>query len=144
MTNWWYQDLKEFSPLAIILAQWVPVVTTIVLGGLFAAIIFPRWQNSYLERKTLLERRQRLVEEAAELLNSYTNVWRRLIEISKYEIKLINDKRDTSTALETKKQYVAKRSEIHDRLMACLSRATVVVGSKQRSDINKFIFHLMD
>lgn len=137
--NWWYQELKEFSPLAIVLAQWAPVVITIILGGLFASIIFPRWQSRYLERKTFLERRQKIVEEAAELLNSYTTSWRRVIEISRYELQLVEGDRDTTDALRMKKQFVTQRSEIHDKLMACLSRAKVVVSRQQRNEINLFI-----
>ena len=61
------------------------------------------------------------------------------MEISSYEIQLIEDERDTSAAVQMKNKYVAQRSEIHDRLMACLSRAKIVVSSKQRTDINRFI-----
>lgn len=139
MNNWWNTGLPEFSPLAIVFYEWAPIILTIVIGGLFATILFPRWQDRYIRRKVLTERQQSIVEEAAELLNAYTNIWRRLIEISKHEVSLRDAGRDVEKAIEMKAQFVSQRSEIHDRLMATLSRAKVLVSSAQRREISNFI-----
>lgn len=49
--DWWTQALNEHSPLQIALVKWVPVLITVVIGGLFASIIFPRWQDRYIAKK---------------------------------------------------------------------------------------------
>lgn len=139
MRGWWNTGLPEFSPMAIVLAEWVPIALTIIIGGLFATILFPRWQDRYIKRKVLAERQQSIIEETAELLNAYTNVWRRLIEISKHEASLLEDGRDIEKAIEMKAQFVSQRAAVHDRLMANLSRAKVLVSTTQRHEISEFI-----
>lgn len=139
MSDWWYLELSEHSPIAIVFAEWVPVMITITLGGLFATVIFPRWQDRYLSKKIRSERKIKITEEISELLNAYTNVWRRLIEISRYEKNLIEHEHDTKDVTKMKTQFVEQRSDIHDRLMGCLSRAKVFVSASQRREISKFI-----
>lgn len=139
MGGWWHTGLEEFSPLAIILTGWAPILISVIIGGLFASIIFPRWQDRHIVRKAFVERRQAIIEEVAELLNAYTNIWRRLIQISIHETDLIASDADTSAVVEKKMQFVARRTEVHDELMACLSRVKIYVNPKQRDEIKEFV-----
>lgn len=139
MIDWWYQKIDEHSPLYIALNEWAPVFFTVVIGGLFAVIIFPRWQDRYLNRKTIYDNRVKISEKASELLNSYTTIWRRLIEISHYEKKAHELGGDLASVRQRKEEYVRRRTEIHDDLMACLARAKIYVTEEQQRDISEFV-----
>ena len=137
--DWLYLELNEFSVITIILVEWVPVLLTIIVGGLFATILFPRLQDRYLEKKLGEERRQKILEEVAELLRVYTTAWRRLIEISSHELTLTKEGRDTSHLQKYKARIVQQRTDTHDKLMSCLAKANLVLPKEQRAEISQFV-----
>lgn len=81
----------ESSVGYILLRFWGPALLTIVLGGLFASIIFPRWQDRYIRRKSFEERRLSLREALLVSLDAYITEWRRLIQCAEYEEGLRSD-----------------------------------------------------
>lgn len=137
--DWWYNSLDEFSPLTIALSEWAPASISILLGGLFAIIVFPRWQDRYVAKKTAAERKLSISEEAAELLDAYTTSWRRLIEISKYEANFSGSGDELETIASRKHALAEKRSEIHDQLMACLSRSKIFLELREQERIEEFV-----
>ncbi len=118
-----------------------PLVLLLV-GGITAHILYPRWQDSYLRRKALTERRSALGEDIVALMNGYVVSWRRLIEAAAFLAETPKDDAsdDELEDLHDRVQALAaKRSEARDDLMAALSRFMLYCGRTDRAEINTFM-----
>ena len=47
------------------LTDWMPPLITIVIGGLFASILFPAWQSRFNKSKAASSRRLEIAESVA-------------------------------------------------------------------------------
>ncbi len=116
-----------------------PLVLLLV-GGVTAHILYPRWQDSFLRRKALTERRSALGEDIVALMNAYVVSWRRLIEAAAYLAATDKAEPDDKAAQEDQiRTLAAKRSTARDALMAALSRFMLYCRSADRTQIDAFI-----
>lgn len=112
----------------------------LLVGGITAHILYPRWQDSFLRRKALTERRSALGEDIVALMNAYVVSWRRLIEAASF-----GSQTDALSAAEQAAQekqittLAGKRSDARDALMAALSRFQLYCRAADRSEIDAFI-----
>jgi hypothetical protein len=108
----------------------IPTLVSIVVGGLFASILFPRWQASYTRTKTLIERRFALIEAVATQFSAYITAWRRLIQIAILEA----ERPLTETESARMAGFVAQRNEARDALWASFARGQFYF-TEQASDV---------
>lgn len=121
-----------------------PLVLLLV-GGVTAHILYPRWQDSFLRRKATTERRSMLGEDIVALMNAYVVSWRRLIESASF-LAAQPDEPATPTQ-ETERQqkqdqvqsFAEKRSEARDLLMSALSRFMLYCRKSDRDQIESFM-----
>jgi hypothetical protein len=129
------EALDESSAAYLIIRYWTPPIISIVLGGLFASILFPRWQNNYARVKSLTEHRIALVESIAVQFAAYTTGWRRLIQISTLEAERALTEQEAAR----KADFVAERNKARDALCASFARGQLHFTEKACGVIKKFM-----
>ncbi|KZM44084.1 hypothetical protein [Labrenzia sp. OB1] len=122
------EDLNQHSVIFIALTKWVPPLITILIGGLFASILFPRWQDRYTKSHARAQRRLEILEEVARWAMRYKTEWLRLIAISEHESKKPNGL--TKTEMDRKQQHVSDRNNARLELSDALCRAEVYFSDK--------------
>ncbi len=118
-----------------------PLVLLLV-GGLTAHILYPRWQDSYLRRKALTERRSALGEDIVALMNGYVVCWRRLLEAASFLSQSHTDEVPDAALQDQQDKvqgFAAKRSDARDALMSALSRFMLYCDRADRTEIDAFI-----
>jgi hypothetical protein len=127
--------LPEFSIAAIILSEIIPTLTTIIVGGFFAAYVFPRLQYKFDITKHNNQRRRELSEEILRDLEKYISDWRRLITISTYgQEKLL-----TKEEIERKEGFFLARNEARDKLLGDMRSGRLYFSSNTNCLIDKFL-----
>ncbi|WP_161555708.1 hypothetical protein [Mangrovicoccus ximenensis] len=131
--------LDPDSPLALMLKGWGPPLVSIVIGGLFASILFPRWQDRFSRSRAGLDKRMELAECIAAQLARYLTAWRRLIDIARLEAA----RRAGGAALaeaETARKlgFVADRNAARDELLDLCARAQLYFGEAALREIAGF------
>lgn len=129
--------LNEHSVAYILLSDWAPSFITILIGGIFASVIIPRWQYHDLRSRSQEERKHALAEELSRNLRRYTISWNRLRSIAELEIS----KQGTLTEEETarKRQFVEARSASRDMLLDTLCSIEIYFSEDTRKVIDEFI-----
>ena len=110
-------QFKERSLAIIVLGQWLPIIFSVVIGGLLANILFPRWQQTFQESRKLIEKKFEISEEIARQFIFYHNAWRRLLYISKLE----QENTLSELQMERKQSYVKLRDTSKDSLHSSLA-----------------------
>lgn len=113
----------------------MPVVLTILLGGIAASVIFPRIQSKYQSRKDAAQRRNSLAEQVIPSFTRYIVRWRRLIEISRYEEEHSLD----VTGQERKRRFVEDRNSCRDELLDNLRLCQLHFSKSVIEEIDSFI-----
>lgn len=127
--------LDENSVLSLLVRYWGPPAITVIVGGIMASLLFPRWQNRAAQAKAFNDRRFVILEEIADLFPRYVAAWRRLIQISELE-----KERALSEAESTRKQtFVAQRNEARDAVCSALSRGRVYFSDESWTTIEEFL-----
>lgn len=119
----------------VMIRHWGPTIITIVLGGLCASILFPRWQEQYNRAKAMGEHKVALLEDIAVQFTLYIAAWRRLISIAELE-----QNRDlTPREMDRKDRYVSQRGEARDALLQGMAKAKIYFSRNSRLRIDDFI-----
>jgi hypothetical protein len=123
------------SPAALIIRHWGPPLITIVLGGLFASILFPRWQDAYTRSRAASQHRIDLTEQIASAFTSYITAWRRLIAIAE-----LGAERELSQAESDRLNgFVAERNEARDDLLDLCARGQLYFSDGACDSISEFV-----
>lgn len=144
-------DLPEQSVLYVTLRYLAFPLTLVAAGGFAANILFPRWQDRYLQRKARAERRYEIGEDILALMNVYVSNWRRVIEMASYEEMLrkkfsrcrTQEKRESyekaiDIAVERKEVFVQQRGETRDKLMDAISRYKLYGSESELKQMQSF------
>lgn len=102
-----FTSLEENSVLHIALVEWVPPLITIVVGGLIASVLIPRWQDAHARHHAREARRLALAEELARNFLRYVISWERLLIIAELEAERPEGLSDEEQA--RKISYVVRR-----------------------------------
>lgn len=150
--DWLFYEIEESSVLYLSIKHWIPPLITIIIGGLFASILYPRWQDRFLKRKAREERRLQLSEEILAKITVYIDYWRRVMQLAEHEVnfrsmqqseKSSKKKRQYSSKIEeiekAKLEAVSNRRSIRDELMERLNRYKVYCTKQELSSIQEFI-----
>ena len=129
------QPLDDTSTAFLMIRHWGPSIITIVVGGICASILFPRWQAQYNRAKALGERKVALLEDIAVQFTLYIAAWRRLISIAKLE----RDRDLTEREMTRKDQFVQQRGETRDELLQALAKAKIYFSRQSRHQIDDFV-----
>jgi hypothetical protein len=129
--------LNELSVGYIVLTAWVPPLITVLIGGIFASILFPRWQDRHARYHAREERKLALAEEIARDMARYTTCWSRLRTIAELEIS--REDGLTDEEFERKKGFVEARNSARDALMDTLCSLEIYFSSEVRSSIAEFV-----
>jgi hypothetical protein len=113
----------------------IPTLVSIIVGGLFASILFPRWQSRYTRTKTLTEHRFALTEALAAQFQAYVTAWRRLIQISTLETGRALSEEEAAR----KGAFVVQRNEARDALWASFARGQLYFTDQTCDIIRKFM-----
>lgn len=124
----------------------------LVIGGIAANILYPRWQDKYLRQKSLNARKFEIGENIFSLVNIYVTTWRRLIEVSSYEkdtYKALNRSRseerknELNVKLEDasirKMEFVKDRGVHRDALMDAVCRFKIYVDIEAQTILDDFV-----
>ena len=74
--------LSEFSIVYVVLTELVPPLITVLLGGVLASVLFPRWQARHARYHAREDRRLALAEELSRNMTRYIASWNRLRSIA--------------------------------------------------------------
>lgn len=127
--------LDESSFAYLVLRHWGPPIVTIVVGGLFASVLFPRWQARWSRERAVGERKVALYEGIAENFSLYVTAWRRLIQISGLQRQRELSERE----MLRKDQYLAQRTDARDALVCEFAKARLYFSAKSRGRIDSFL-----
>lgn len=112
----WTTPLNELSPIEIILSKWVPSLITILIGGLVASVLIPRWQSANARHHAREARKLELLEQFSQNCSRYLVSLNRLYTISKAETLQPLNEKETAR----KDGFVADRNRyresIHDNI----------------------------
>ncbi|MGO7149018.1 hypothetical protein ACCS52_26640 [Rhizobium ruizarguesonis] len=112
-----WSELNDKSIGFIVLKDWVPTLMTIIIGGIFASIVLPAWQERYLRAKALASRRLEIAENVTRNFQKYITSWKRLITISVLEAESgLNEEQK-----QTKMGFVVARNASRDALLESLA-----------------------
>ncbi|MGD1923522.1 MAG: hypothetical protein ACFB03_04950 [Paracoccaceae bacterium] len=135
LVDFLFEEISKNSIAYLVIESWGPPVLTIVVGGLFASILFPRWQAQYNRGKALGEHKIKLYEEIAEHFSLYIAAWRRLISIARLEKRRKLSERE----MNRKEQFVLQRNDYRDTLISEFARAKLYFSAKSRIEIEDFM-----
>lgn len=129
--------LNKHSVLYIVLSEWVPPLITILIGGVLASVLFPRWQDQHARYHAREDRKLALAEEFSRNITRYLVCWRRLRTIA--ELELSRSDGLTEAEFERKKKFVEARDTARDALMDTLCSLGVYFSNNVRASIDDFI-----
>lgn len=127
--------LDPESPLALMMRHWGPPLITIVLGGLFASILFPRWQEAHTRARAMAQHRLDLTEGLASAFAQYITAWRRLIDIA----SLGQQRPLTETEIERRDAFVIQRNGARDTLLDLCARGQLYFSDQACDLVAAFI-----
>ena len=127
--------VPENSVLSILLSDLLPAILTIVLGGLLAAIAFPRLQYRFDVVKQNNQRKRDLSEEIVRGFEKYVSDWRRLITIANYSL----DQKLSKEEELRRSKFIESRNESRDGLLGSLRSGKLYFSSKTCCTIEKFL-----
>ncbi|WP_434052361.1 MAG: hypothetical protein RDA78_24395 [Roseibium sp.] len=131
-----FYSIEQDTIYYIALTRWVPPLITILVGGLFASILFPRWQENYARNKAREQRKLEIYEEVARWTYRYGVFWDRLITISRLEKSKAGGLEDAE--MERKKQFVEDRNEARLQLSDALCRAELYFSDETLRAVQRF------
>lgn len=114
-----------------IIGKWVPALISVIAGGLVASVLVPRWQAKSNRNRLIEQRKLEICEGISDTFPKYIANWRRLIEISKHEIKKKSLSQDE---IIRKNSYINDRDRYRDELFSLFSKAKLYF-SKEISDL---------
>lgn len=129
--------LEENSVGHILLSNWAPALITILLGGMFASVIFPRWQYAYSRARAREERKHILAEELSRSMRRYANCWNRLRSIAELEAARQGGLTEDEAA--RKRQFVEARNAARDTLLDTLCGIDIYFSGDVRRAVDNFI-----
>jgi len=129
------EPLDPESPLSMMMRHWGPPLITIVLGGLFASILFPRWQEAHTRARAMAQHRLDLTEGLASAFAKYITAWRRLIDIA----RLGQERPLTETEIERRNAFVVQRNGARDTLLDLCARGQLYFSDQVCDLIAAFI-----
>lgn len=129
------EPLNPESPLSLIMRHWGPPLITIILGGLFASILFPRWQEAYTRARATAQHRLDLTEGLASAFAKYITAWRRLIDIARLGL----ERPLTETETDRRNAFVADRNTARDALLDLCARGQLYFSDQVCDLIAAFI-----
>lgn len=112
------EPLDPDAPLALMMQHWGPPLITIVLGGFFASILFPHWQDTYTRARAIVQRRLDLAENLAAAFAKYITAWRRLIDIAKLGL----ERPLSEDEIRRRNDFVTERNVARDTLLDLCAR----------------------
>lgn len=127
--------LDPESPLALMMRHWGPPLITILLGGLCASILFPRWQASYTRARAAAQHRLELAESLASAFARYVTAWRRLIDIARLGV----ERPLTDTETERRNSFVVQRNDARDSLLDLCARSQLYYSDQVAELIASFV-----
>lgn len=129
--------LEENSVAHILLSNWAPSLITILLGGMFASVIFPRWQYAYSRARAREERKHALAEELSRNMRRYASCWNRLRSIA--ELEATRQARLTEEEAARKRQFVEARNAARDTLLDTLCGIEIHFSRDVRRAVEQFM-----
>jgi hypothetical protein len=121
--------------LDIILKEWIPPLVSVLLGGLMASILVPRWQAKFEKGRLYDKRRLELLEKISESFPLYIVNWNRLIHISLHELKKGNLTPDETLR---KQGFIENRNNTRDTLISSLNASRIYFSSRTECLIEEF------
>lgn len=129
------EPLDPESPLSLMIRHWGSPLISIVLGGLFASILFPRWQEAHTRARAMTQHRLELTEGLASAFAKYITAWRRLIDIA----RLGQERPLTETEIERRNAFVVQRNGARDTLLDLCARGQLYFSDQVCDLIAAFI-----
>ncbi|MEM8547993.1 MAG: hypothetical protein AAGF46_07515 [Pseudomonadota bacterium] len=129
------EPLNPDSPLRLMMQYWGPPLITIILGGVFASILLPGWQEAQARARVIAEHRAKLTESLASAFARYITAWRRLIDIS-----YLGQQRPLSDAETSRRdQFVIDRNAARDELLDLCARGQLYFSDGVAAMISEFV-----
>lgn len=129
--------LDEFSIAYIALTQWAPPLITVLLGGLLASILFPRWQDRYARYHAREERKLALAEQLSKDMTRYVTYWNRLRTIAELESSRTEGLSDAEFS--RKQAFIDSRNSSRDSLIDTLCSTEVYFSEEVQTAIDEFL-----
>jgi len=130
-----FDGLDETSIAYIVLNRWLPGLITVVTGGYLASILFPKLQKKARRNSQFEEKRLEIAEKIVQDFNRYIVAWRRLIQISEFELTQgLSDAEQ-----ERKTQFVMQRNERRDNLLDSLKLCQLYFCEGACKEIQRFV-----
>jgi hypothetical protein len=121
--------------LDIVLKEWIPPLVSVLLGGLIASILVPRWQVKFEKGRLYDRRKLELLEQISETFPRYVVNWNRLIYISLHEAKKGNLSQDE---ILRKQRFIDDRNSTRDALVSALNASRIYFSSNTEQLIEEF------
>lgn len=138
LTHAMHTVLDEFSVAYIALTEWVPPLFTVLVGGLLASLLFPRWQDSYARNKAREERKLALAEELSRNMTRYVTHWNRLRTIAELEVSRAGAGL-SEEEFARKKGFVEARNSARDAVIDTLCSIEIYFSKEVRTIIDDFM-----
>lgn len=130
-----FDAIDETSIAYIVLSRWLPGLITVVAGGYLASILFPKLQRKAHRTSQFEEKKLQIAEKIVQDFNRYIVAWRRLIQISEFELAQgLSDEE-----YERKNQFVAQRNERRDNLLDSLKLCQLYFCEGACKEIQRFV-----
>ncbi len=126
----------ENSILYLVARFWLPPIMAVIIGGFAAAVVFPRLQTKYLNKRQRDGRRLELQEDILANLNKYAIAWRRLSQLSTY---LCENNIETDFYESRKREFAADRNKIKDDLFSDIARFRIYAVGAQSQVLEEFV-----
>lgn len=130
------EDLNQHSVLYIALTKWAPPLITILIGGLFASILFPRWQSNFSRNKAREERKLEVYEDVSKWVNRYRVCWKRVVIISTYEANQTDGLDEAQSA--RKQNFLEARNDARLELSDAMCRAELYFSDSALEIVKEF------
>lgn len=127
--------LDPTSPLALMMRHWGPPLISILVGGLFASILFPRWQENWNRSRARSQHELDMTENLAASFAAYLTAWRRLIDIA----RLGTQRPLTEAEQDRLYGFVADRNAARDRLLDLCARGQLYFTDPACDTISEFL-----
>lgn len=129
--------VSQPSVAHIIMSNWAPSLITILVGGVFASILFPRWQYYYARARSREERKHTLAEDLSRNMRRYISCWNRLRSIA--ELEIVREGVLSEEEAERKRNFVEARNASRDALLDTLCSIEIYFSENVQKGIDEFI-----
>ncbi|MCA8883337.1 MAG: hypothetical protein KDA50_06260 [Rhodobacteraceae bacterium] len=127
--------LDPDSPLSLMIRHWGPPLISILVGGLFASVLFPRWQESWTRTRARSQHGLEMTENLASSFSAYLTAWRRLIDIAGLQQERPLTEEEKARLL----GFVADRNAARNTLLDLCARGQLYFSDAACDTITEFL-----